>query len=89
MEKDKQIEELRQQLLKVQNDLSVLAQNYYKGNFSSYQDFSKACNFTTTLTIPRYDTLPSCEVGQICENSGKLMICSATDTWTIVGTQTA
>ena len=30
----------------------------------------------------------TCTVGDVCSSGGKLYICSATDTWTVVGTQT-
>lgn len=88
MNSDKQIQSIKEQMGKFQSDLNDLAQNFYKNNFSSHQDFTKACNFSTKLKVPSYSTLPTCEVGEICESSGKLYICSATNTWTIVGTQT-
>lgn len=83
-----QIKELNEQLLKLRKDFDSLSQAYNKNNFSAYQDFQKASNFTTALTVPRYTTLPACQTGQICEKDGKLYICSATNTWTVAGTQT-
>ena len=80
-------QQLQEQIVKLQAELNDLKAAFYKNNFSSYQSFNKASNFSTALTVPRYTTLPACEVGQICENSGKLMVCSATDTWTVVGSQ--
>lgn len=79
--------QLQEQVNKLQSQLNDLQAQFSKNNFSAYQAFNKASVFSTSLQVPRYTTLPSCEVGQICENSGKLMICSATDTWTVVGTQ--
>lgn len=39
--------------------------------------------------IEEKDSDPStCNVGELIVVSGKLKICSATDTWTVVGTQT-
>lgn len=82
-----EIQTIKEQLLKLQNDFSALSQQFYKNNFTSHQDFTKSCNFTTKLKVPSYTTLPTCEVGEIAESGGTLYICSATDTWTIVGTQ--
>jgi hypothetical protein len=80
-------QQLQEQINKLQAELSDLKSAFFKNNFSAYQAFNKSSVFSTALTVPRYTTLPTCEVGQICENSGKLLICSATDTWTVVGTQ--
>lgn len=78
-------------MAKFRSDLADLSANFYKNNFSSRQDFNKACSFNTKLKVPIYTTLPSCEVGEICAYSiggtYKLMIATETDTWTIVGTQ--
>lgn len=85
------IQGLTEQLARLKRDFDTLSQSYNKNNFSSSQDFVKSSNFTTSLKIPIYTTLPSCEVGQICAYSTagtyKLMIATATNTWTIVGTQ--
>lgn len=80
-------QQLQEQINKLQSQVNDLQSAFYKNNFSAYQAFNKASVFSTSLTVPRYSTLPNCEVGQICEFGGKLMICSATNTWTIVGTQ--
>ena len=78
------------QILQIRKDLDALIQEFYKNNFSSSQDFNKYSNFTSRLKVPHYSSLPSvCEVGEIAESSGKLYVCSAANTWTIVGTQTA
>jgi len=70
-------------------ELALLRADYYSNNFSSSQDFQKYSRFNTRLKVPSYSTLPAtCEVGEIVESAGKLRICSATNTWTIVGTQT-
>lgn len=84
---NQQLQDLQKQIEKLKSDLDMLSQNFYKNNFSSHQDFNKSCNFTTKLKVPSYSTLPLCEVGEVCESGGKLFICSATNTWTIVGTQ--
>lgn len=86
---DTQLQDLQQQVSKLTRDLDQLSQNFYKGNFSAHQDFNKECSFNSRLKVPNYTTLPTCQVGEICEADGILYICSATDTWTIVGTQVA
>lgn len=82
-----QLDEALSQIQKLKSAVDELSQNFYKNNFSSHQDFNKSSSFNTKLKIPSFTSLPTCEVGEICESSGKLYICSATDTWTIVGTQ--
>jgi len=80
--------QLEEQIISLKNDLQSLQQEFYKNNFKGRQDFNKYSNFTTTLKVPSYASVPpTCEVGEVIENSGKLLICSAADTWTIVGTQ--
>lgn len=76
-----QITQLRAQLEALQAEVS-------RNNFSSSQDFQKYSRFNTRLKVPSYTTLPdTCEVGEVVESAGKLRICSAANTWTIVGTQ--
>lgn len=41
------------------------------------------------LKLPNVSSLSStCAIGELVVSSGKLYVCSATDTWTVVGTQT-
>jgi hypothetical protein len=76
-----QIDQLRQQL-------EALKGEYYANNFTGSQDFNKYARFNSRLKVPYYASAPAtCEVGEIIEVGGKLRICSATNTWTIVGTQ--
>lgn len=82
-----QIQEIRDQMKNLQTSFDEMSQNFYKNNFTSHQDFTKSSTFTSSLKVPSYTTLPTCQVGEICESSGKLYICSATNTWTVVGTQ--
>lgn len=82
---EQQLKDLTEKFLKLQKDFDTLSQAYNKNNFSAYQDFSKASNFTTALTVPRYSVLPSCETGQICEHEGKLKMCTSTNFWEVVG----
>lgn len=77
----KQIDDLKK-------EVQALKDEFYRNNFTANQTFNKYSNFTTRLKVPSYSSLPStCEVGEIVESGGKLRICSASNTWTIVGTQ--
>lgn len=79
---------LQDQIDKLKKELSSFTQAYYLNNFLTSQDFNKNSRFNTGLKVPHYDSLPStCETGQVGEYTGKLYVCSAADTWTIVGTQ--
>ncbi len=43
---------------------------------------------SAVLKLPDVTTLSAtCSIGQMTVSSGKLYICSAVDTWTVVGTQ--
>jgi hypothetical protein len=70
-------------------EIESLRTELYKNNFPGSQDFNKYVRFNGRLKVPSYGSTPAtCEVGELCEVSGKLRICSAANTWTIVGTQT-
>lgn len=76
------------QLEMLRQEVESLKAELYKGNFSGSQDFNKYTRFNTRLKVPNYATAPAkCEVGEIIEVVGKLRICSAANTWTIVGVQ--
>lgn len=82
-------QDLQSQIDKLTKDLKDLTDEVYKNNFSSRQDFNKASNFTTRLKVPHYESLPATgEQGEIIEVGGKLYICSSTNTYSLVGTQT-
>ena len=77
-----------EEIKKLQADIKALNDEFYSNNFISNQDFNKYVRFNTRLKVPHYDSLPNtCEVGEIAESAGKFRICSAANTWTIVGTQ--
>lgn len=81
-------EELLKKIEKLQKDFNDLNNEVYSNNFSSSQDFNKYSRFNTRLKVPHYASDPAtCEVGEIIEVGGKLKVCSATNTWTIVGVQ--
>jgi hypothetical protein len=78
-----QIEMLKQQLEAFQVE-------FYKNNFSGSQDFNKKVRLNTAVRLPVYGTAPAkCEQGELYVNSGtgKLYVCSSSNTWSLVGTQ--
>ena len=84
-------QEIQDQIMSLQSQLNSLSEQFFKNNFSSHQDFNKACTFNTSIKMPVYTTLPSCEPGQVCVYSTggtyKLMVATASNVWTIVGSQ--
>lgn len=81
-------EETQKQINTLRKQIEQISTEVFKNNFSSHQDFNKASSFNTKLKVPSYTSIPAvCEVGEIIENSGKLLICSTANTWVIVGTQ--
>ena len=76
------------QVAELKREVELLKGELFNDNFSAFQEFKKFSNFTSRLKVPHFDTLPStCEVGEIAEQGGELNICSAANTWTVVGTQ--
>lgn len=74
---------------RMKRELAEIRGAFYANNFSTSQDFFKYVRFNGRLKVPHLDTLPTtCEVGEIFEYSGKVYVCSAADTPTVVGTQT-
>jgi hypothetical protein len=81
-------DDLQNQINDLRQKLAALSEEFYRNNFSARQDFNKYINFTSRIKVPSYSSLPAtCEIGEVIESAGKLRICSATNTWTIVGTQ--
>lgn len=81
-------EEILKQINALRKQIEQISVDVYKNNFSSHQDFNKASSFNTKLKVPSYTSVPAvCEVGEIIENSGKLLICSTANNWVIIGTQ--
>lgn len=78
------------QLQMLRQEVEALKAELYKGNFSGSQDFNKDVRFNTAMSVPIYSSSPAkCRVGQLYVNdgTGKLYVCSAANTWTVVGTQ--
>lgn len=81
--------QLRMDLDELQKTVKALNDEFYSNNFSAHQDFNKSVSFTSRLKVPHYASLPAtCEAGELAETGGVLKVCSATNTWTTVGTQT-
>lgn len=83
--------DLQAQVDKLRRDLEDLTNEVYANNFSASQDFNKYSRFNTRLRVPIYASAPAtAEIGELYANStnGKLYVCTAADTWSLVGTQT-
>jgi hypothetical protein len=79
------------QIDRLRRDLQDLTNEVYSNNFSASQDFNKYSRFNTRVRVPIYSTAPStAEIGELYANStnGKLYVCTAANTWTLVGSQT-
>jgi len=79
-----------ERIKKLEIDLAALNEEVYRNNFSESQDFQKYSRFNTRLKVPTLAAAPTvCEIGELYVNStsGKLYVCSAANTWSLVGTQ--
>lgn len=80
---------LQEQINRLRQDLSDLTNEVYQNNFTGSQDFNKYSRFNSRIKLPTLSATPAtCEVGELCVVSGKVYVCSAANTWTVVGTQT-
>ena len=82
--------DLQTQINTLKQQVEALAGEFHLNNFSGSQDFNKYSRFNTRMKVPTVASTPAtCEVGELCvvSSTGKLYVCSAADTWTIVGTQ--
>lgn len=88
--KDMNNEFLNKQIDDLKLAVQALNDEFYANNFTASQDFNKYSRFNTRLKVPTLATAPSsCEIGELYVNSGtgKLYVCSAANTWSLVGTQ--
>lgn len=86
---DNETQQIKDELTRLRRELESLKSSFYTNNFATSQDFNKYSRFNTALKVPSYTSAPdSAEVGEIIEVGGKLYICSSTDTFTLVGSQT-
>jgi hypothetical protein len=89
MPPQKDIQELKDMIEKLQTQLNELSSQFYRNNFTSSQAFNKDVTFNSRLRVPVYSSAPAiCEVGDLIAVAGKLYICTvANTTFTLVGTQ--
>jgi hypothetical protein len=74
----------------LENRIRELENKFYNNNFTANQKFPKSSDFTGRLRVPRVTATPStCQIGEVCvvSSTGKLYVCSAANTWSLVGTQ--
>lgn len=77
-----------ERIAKLEKDLQDLIEEVYNKNFSSFQEFSKFSDFTNRIKVPVFASLPTTgRIGELCVVSGKLYVCSAANTFSLVGTQ--
>ncbi len=82
------IKDLEDTVGRLKRDLEDLTGSYWQGNFLTSQDFSKYCRFNTRLKIPSVSALPAvAEQGEVVEYGGTLYIASASNVWTVAGSQ--
>lgn len=92
---NKQIQELKDQIVRLQNQVNDLSGQFFKNNFTSSQTFNKDVVFNTRLRVPVYSSAPTnAEIGDLIAVAGKLYICTTAGnvaspaTFTLVGSQT-
>lgn len=88
---NEEIKNLKDQITKLQSEVSQLSGIVYKNNFGSTQTFNKDAVFTSRLRVPVYDAAPSvAEVGDLICVAAELYICTSVSpvTFTLVGSQT-
>ncbi len=74
----------------LKQQVESLQAEFYRGNFTGSQDYTKKVRMQTGLRLPVYATAPAkCEQGEVYVNSGtgKAYVCSAANTWALIGTQ--
>jgi len=86
---NEEIAKLKQQISVLKQEIEELRQVSTKNNFSGLQVFDKAVQFNNKIKVlNKAANLAKCQTGELSVVAGKLYICSATDTWSLVGTQT-
>ncbi len=86
----KEIQDLKDTIVKLQNQLNDLSGQFFRNNFTSSQTFNKDAVFNSRLRVPVYSSAPSvAEVGDLICVSAKLYICTSINpvVFTLVGTQ--
>lgn len=73
------------QLQMLKQEIESLKAEFYRGNFTGSQDYTKKVRMQTAFRHPVYASSPAkCEIGESYVNSGngKLYVCSSANTWT-------
>jgi len=82
--------DLQNQINAIKMQLESLQAEFYRGNFSGQQDHTKFVRMNGRFKVPTLAAAPTkCEQGELYVNSGtgKLYVCSAANTWALVGSQ--
>lgn len=81
---------MNDELKQIRMDIMELKNAINRNNFVGHQEFAKYSDFTDRLKVPVYAALPAkCRVGELISVGGKLYTASASNTWALVGGQTA
>lgn len=80
---------MQEELDQLKRQVADLTQQVIKDNFSKLDIFIKDVAFEKKIKVfNKTANLAVCETGELSVVAGKLYICSAANTWTVVGTQT-
>jgi hypothetical protein len=81
---------MNDELKQIRMDILELKNAINRNNFVGHQEFAKYSDFTDRIKMPIYTTLPTkCRAGELVVVGGKLYVGVTTDTWGLVGGQTA
>ena len=70
------------QIAELNKRIEELEKEFYRGNFSAQQDYTKYSNFVNRIKIPVVTALPAtCQIGELISYGGKLYHASAVNTW--------
>lgn len=79
---------LEEQLKVLSNEVYSLKDEFYKDRFTSKEIKTKEIIYKNILILEQKSATPSvCVVGSLCVVGGKLYVCSASNTWAVVGSQ--
>ena len=80
--------DLQNEVQRLKNEIADMRTILNKDNFSSIQIFNKEIQLNSRVRLfNKTANLSTCNTGELSVVAGKLYICSATDTWTVCGTQ--
>lgn len=80
---------MQEEIFKLQQQINDLTEKIDRDNFSKLQVNAKDVYFEKRVRLfNKSANLAVCQTGELSVVGGKLYICSAANTWTVVGTQT-